>query len=207
MAITMQDVRAWLDPDEPNYAAAARSLGPAALPLLLELVRGGDLGLASKATSLASRIPSDKSVDVLAAAAATTEPILRVAAAGALHHLKHAHAERLLTALKTDPDPGVRKVMVKSAAQVKSPRAAALLKQMSAADPEPFVREMAAGELATVAAPASRSKSPKKSAARKTAVRKVTAKKGITKKVVPKKGGAKRAKAKGARKARRKRRR
>src|SRR4030095_11578960 len=37
MAITMQEVRAWLDPDEPNCAAAARSLGPAALPLLLEL--------------------------------------------------------------------------------------------------------------------------------------------------------------------------
>jgi HEAT repeat protein len=205
MAITMQDVRAWLDPDEPDYAGAARSLGPAALPLLLELVRGGDLGLASKATSLASRIPSDKSVDVLAAAAATAEPILRVAAAGALHHLKPAHAERLLAALETDPDPGVRKVMVKSAAQVKSPRAATLLKQMSAADPEPFVREKAVGELATVAAAAARSKSPKKSAARKTAVKKVTAKKGITKKGITKKGitkkgGAKSANAKGPRK-------
>ena len=200
MAITMQDVRVWLDPDEPNYAGAARSLGPAALPLLLELVRGGDLGLASKATSLASRIQSDKSVEVLAAAAATTEPILRVAAAGALHYLKPAHAERLLTALKTDPDPGVRKVMVKSAAQVKSPRAAALLKQMSAADPEPFVREKAMGVLAAVAASDARSKSSKKGAARTTAVKKVTAKKGITKKVVARRGSAKSAKAKGARK-------
>ena len=162
------------------------------------------MGLASKATSLASRIQSEKSVDVLAAAASSAEPILRVAAAGALHYLKPTHAERLLTALKADPDAGVRKVMVRSAAQVKSPRAAALVKQMSAADPEHFVREKAAGALAAVAA-AARPKSPKKSAARKTVVKKVTAKKGMTKKVVAKrgsanKGSAKRAKAKAARK-------
>jgi hypothetical protein len=34
MAITMKDVRAWLDPEEPNYAGA-KSLGPAALLFLL----------------------------------------------------------------------------------------------------------------------------------------------------------------------------
>jgi HEAT repeat protein len=196
MAITMQEVRAWLDPDEPNYAAAARSLGPAALPLLLELVRGGDLGLASKATSLASQIQSDKSVEVLEAAAATTEPILRVAAAGALQHLKQAHAERVLSALKADPDPCVRKVMVKSAAQVRSPRAAAVLKQMSASDPEPFVRENAAAVLATVAAHASRSKRAKRTAARKPAAKKGAAKKAAAKKAPARKTSARPAKAK-----------
>jgi HEAT repeat protein len=140
MAITMKDVRAWLDPEEPNYAGAARSLGPAALPFLLELVRGGDLGLASKATYLASLIKSDKSVEVLEAAAATNEPILRVQAAAGLQNLKPAHAERVLNTLKSDPDPGVRKVMVKAAARVKSPRVAAVLKQIARSDPEPFVR-------------------------------------------------------------------
>ena len=147
MAITMNDVRAWLDPEEPNYAGA-KSLGPAALPLLLELVRGGDLGLASKATYLASLIKSAKSVEVIEAAASTNEPILRVAAASGLQNLEPAHAERVLDMLKSDPDPGVRRVMVKSAARVSSPRVAAVLKQMAKSDPEPYVRETSARLLA-----------------------------------------------------------
>jgi HEAT repeat protein len=168
MAVTMKDVRAFLDPEEPNYAAA-KSLGPAALPFLLELVRGGDLGLASKATYLASLIKSDKSVEVIEAAAATHEPILRVAAASGLQNLKPAHAERVLNTLKNDPDAGVRKVMVKSAARVSSPRIAAVLEQLAESDPEPFVRR------AIVSAPAS----PKKIArARK-----------VGKKAAPRKAG------------------
>ena len=149
MAITMRDVRAYLDPEEPNYAAAAKSLGSEAIPFLLELVRGGDLGLASKATYLASLIDSDKSVDVLEAAAATNEPILRVAAASGIQHLKPAHAERVLETLKSDPDPGVRKVMVKSAARVSSPRVSAVLKQIAQSDPEPFVRRAIVSPLTT----------------------------------------------------------
>jgi HEAT repeat protein len=147
MAMTMNDVRAALDPDEPN-CGRAKGLGPAALPFLLELVRGGDLGLASKATYLASLIPSDTSVRVIEAAAATNEPILRVAAASGLQNLKPTHAERVLKTLRHDADPGVRKVMVKSAAKVRSPRIAAALKQIAKSDPEPFVRDTTARLLA-----------------------------------------------------------
>jgi HEAT repeat protein len=146
MAITMREVRAWLDPDEPNYARA-KSLGPAALPFLMELVRGGDLGLASKATYLASLIASDKSVEVIEAAIKTEEPLLRVAAASGLQHLKPAHAERVVNRLKSDPDPGVRKVMATSAARVSSPRITAVLKQLAQSDPEPFVRDTTAALL------------------------------------------------------------
>src|SRR5262245_31216914 len=130
MAITMKDVRAWLDPEEPDYAGA-KSLGSAAIPFLLELVRGGDLGLASKATYLASLIKADRSVEVIEAAVKTNEPLLRVAAASGLQNLKPALAERVLNTLKRDPDPGVRKVMVKSAARVSSPRIATVLKQIA----------------------------------------------------------------------------
>lgn len=147
MAITMKDIRACLDPDEPDYAAG-KKLGAGALPFLLELVRGGDLGLASKATYLASRIASDRSVEVVEAAAKTNEPILRVAAAAGLQHLKPIHAERVLNTLKSDPDPGVRKVMVKAAARVRSPRVAAVLKVIAQSDPEPFVREITTDLLA-----------------------------------------------------------
>ena len=169
MAITITDVRGSLDPEEPNYAGAARSLGPAALPFLLDLVRGGDLGLASKATYLASLIKSDRSVEVIEAAAATNEPILRVQAAAGLQNLKPAHAERVLNTLKSDPDAGVRKVMVKSAARVKSPRVAAVLKQLAQSDPEPFVREAIASLRAApkATAPARARKVAKKAAPRK----------------------------------------
>lgn len=163
MAMTMQDVRAFLDPEEPNYAAASK-LGPAALPFLLELVRGGDLGLASKATYLASLIKSDKSVEVIDAAVDTDEPVLRVAAASALQNLKPAQAERMLEKLKSDPDPGVRKVMVKSAARVSSPRINAVLKEVAQSDPEPFVRQAVARPL-TAPKAAGRARKPAKKAA------------------------------------------
>ena len=168
MAITMKDVRVWLDPEEPDYAGA-KSLGPAALPFLLELVRGGDLGLASKATYLASLIRSDKSVEVIEAAAATNEPILRVAAAAGLQNLTPVHAARVLNTLKSDPDPGVRKVMVKSASRVSSPGIAAVLKQIARSDPEPFVRKTTADLLSapTKAPPAPARRIAKKAAGRK----------------------------------------
>lgn len=51
MSITMNDVRALLDPDEVDYSEAQK-LGPEAIPFLMELVQGGDLGLASKAAYL-----------------------------------------------------------------------------------------------------------------------------------------------------------
>jgi hypothetical protein len=56
MTITMRDARAQLDPEEPDYHQAAE-LGPAALPLLEQLVRGADPMLAAKAAYLASLIP------------------------------------------------------------------------------------------------------------------------------------------------------
>jgi HEAT repeat protein len=143
MPITMQDVRAWLDAEEVDYASAQK-LGPAAIPFLMELVQGGDLGLASKATYLASLIKGKKSVAVLEAAAARNEPALRVAAASGIRNLPEAQAEKVLDQLKDDPDAGIRKVVLKSAVRLKSPRVAAKLQQMAKSDPEPFIRELAA---------------------------------------------------------------
>lgn len=48
MTVTMNDVRAQLDPDEPNYDAAVQP-GAEALPVLEQLVRGDDPMLAAKA--------------------------------------------------------------------------------------------------------------------------------------------------------------
>lgn len=143
MPITMKDVRAWLDADEVDYANA-KELGPEAIPFLMELVQSGDVGLASKATYLASLIKTEQSAVVLEAAAARNEPVLRVAAASAIRNLPEIQAEKLFDLFTNDPDAGIRKVLLKSAEQFKSLEVEAKLQQMAEVDPEPFVRELAA---------------------------------------------------------------
>lgn len=148
MSITMQAVRAWLDADEVDYANA-KKLGSAAIPFLMELVQG-DLGLASKATYLASLIKSKQSADVLEAAAARDEPVVRVAAASCIRNLSQTRAEHMLDRMIDDPDVGIRKVALTSAVNLTSPKVAAKLQQMAETDPEPFVRELAASTVKTM---------------------------------------------------------
>jgi len=143
MPITMNDVRAWLDAEEVNYTDAKR-LGVAMIPHLMELVQGGDLGLASKAAYLASLIKSKKAAVVVEVAAASQEPILRVAAASGIKNLPVNQAEKILDLLSQDPDAGIRKVVIKSAVHLKSPVALAKIKKMAKSDPEVFIRDLAA---------------------------------------------------------------
>jgi HEAT repeat protein len=109
MAVTMKDVRAALDPEEPDYPKAAK-MGAGALPHLEVLVSSGDMMLASKAAYLASLIKGAKSADIVRAAAQSDEPAVRVAAAAAASNLAASGASDVLVELVGDPDPGVRKV-------------------------------------------------------------------------------------------------
>lgn len=140
--ITMKDVLTWLDAEEVDYTNA-KKLGPEAIPLLLELVQDQNLGLASKATYLASLIKTEQSTAVLEAAMARNEPVLRVAAASGIRNLPEVEAEKVLDLLKDDPDAGVRKVMVKSAERFKSPEVEEKLQQIAERDPERFVSDLA----------------------------------------------------------------
>ena len=65
MAVTMEQVRAYLDAEEVNYSEAAR-LGSGALPHLQRLAQSPDVMLASKATYLASLIHGDLTPQILA---------------------------------------------------------------------------------------------------------------------------------------------
>jgi hypothetical protein len=109
MAVTMQQVREVLDPEEPNYQRGV-ALGPEALPHLDALVTAGDPMLASKATYLASLIQDARSTDVVEKAARHPEAIVRVAAAAGAPNLAGGGESDALRALHNDPDPGVRKV-------------------------------------------------------------------------------------------------
>jgi hypothetical protein len=113
MPVTMKQVRAALDPEEPDYAKAAK-LGPQALPHLEKLIAGKDPGLASKAASLTGMIGDEKAARVLEKAAKHKDVRVRVAAAHSAQHLPAAEASRILSALLGDKDVGVQKVALKS---------------------------------------------------------------------------------------------
>ncbi|MFM7449088.1 MAG: HEAT repeat domain-containing protein [Leptolyngbyaceae cyanobacterium] len=113
MAITMEQVIAALNLDEPDYAQAAK-MGSAALPHLASLIQGTDPGLASKAASLVGMIQEAESVNVLEQAANHADPRVRIAAAAASRNLSDVDASRILLSLVSDADVGVQKVALQS---------------------------------------------------------------------------------------------
>lgn len=116
MAVTMQQVRSVLDPEETDYERG-RSLGPEALPHLEALVKSAHPMLASKAAYLAGLLAEPGSASVVAQAAASDEPTVRVAAAAAARHLAESSVEAVLIPLLSDSDPGVRRVALGSVPQ------------------------------------------------------------------------------------------
>ena len=114
MVVTMKQVRNELEPDEPDYLKAAASLGIEALPHLEEIVKSGDVLLASKAAYLASLIPDEKSIAVLKTASESNFPEVRAAAAFGSRNIAQERAKDVLEKLKSDQDPGVRKQALRS---------------------------------------------------------------------------------------------
>lgn len=113
MAVDMGQVRAALDPEEPDYPAAAR-LGADAMPHLETLIGGSDASLAAKAAYLAGLIGGQTSVAAVAKAARSSLATVRIAAAAAAKHLTDADGETVLLQLVDDADPGVQKVALRS---------------------------------------------------------------------------------------------
>ena len=144
--ITMLEVRAYLDPEEVDYVAAAQ-LGPEALPLLEELIHGADPMLASKAAYLTSMIPGDRQVEILGAAATSSDATVRVAAASGLGNLEEAAAGDLADNLLVDEDLGVRKLVLRSLTTFDSAAMTERVRRVAEADPEPVLRGLAAGSL------------------------------------------------------------
>ncbi|MDX6533477.1 MAG: hypothetical protein QOF68_1221 [Gaiellales bacterium] len=135
MAVSMEAVRAALDPEEPDYGNAAK-LGPEALPHLEALVDSGDTMLASKATYLASLIQGPGSADVVAKAAQSDDAAVRVAAAAAVTNLSASAANVVLVELVGDPDAGVRKVAQRSVPDKPNAKLNAALKAAPDAEDE-----------------------------------------------------------------------
>lgn len=146
MPVTMDQVRSCLDPDEPNYEAA-RHLGPDALPHLQTLVVGNNPLLASKAAYLAGQLSTSQSSVVVALAAQSPYPEVRVAAAAAARHLPAPQAGTVLCTVLADSDVGVRKVALQSAAVVQTHGLKRQIQEMSRNDSNALIRTLAAQTL------------------------------------------------------------
>ena len=117
MPVTKQEVIQRLGAHEPNYKKLAQ-MGPDAVPHLAALIHGDDLGLAAKAVYLASVIQTSDAIDLMAAAAASSHDIVRLAASSGLLNLSGEPAARLAERLLDDPDAGVRKVARRAASRL-----------------------------------------------------------------------------------------
>lgn len=153
MAVTMQQVLAELDKDEPDYTVLA-ALGPDALPHLQQIVDADDPLRAAKAAYAASLVTGPGSLDVLRTAAAHRDPQVRVAAAHALGNLAglapetlgaaEAAPSDLLGQLLEDGDPGVRKVALRSAGTLGDAGLRDKVAAIASDDPHEFLRSAAA---------------------------------------------------------------
>jgi len=142
MAITLEQVRALLAADEPNYLALAR-LGPQLLPHLRSLIASRDEHYASKAAALASRIDDERAVQVLRDAAKSPSPLVRLAVAGGIRKSRRPSAAGVLMALLNDSDAGVRRLAMKASAMRPNSALLAKIGDLKARDPAPNVRSLA----------------------------------------------------------------
>ncbi|NKX53134.1 hypothetical protein [Arthrobacter mobilis] len=142
MTVTMEDVRRALDPDEVDYAEASR-LGPEAMPHLMALVQQNDPSISPKAAYLAGVIESGESEAVVAAAAASDDARVRIAAAEAAAMLAPAAASRVLDALVLDSDAGVQKLALRSVSAGLSPDLRDKVREVSERAPSEALREIA----------------------------------------------------------------
>jgi HEAT repeat protein len=142
MAVTIDDVRAALSPDEPDYDAAAR-LGPEAVPHLEALILGDDMSLATKATSLLGFIPDPRAASILRLAAGHHWATVRAAAGAVARRLDPEIAAQVLVSLLADSDPGIRKVALLSAPPGSGDQIDVAIARVAETDALPELRQLA----------------------------------------------------------------
>ena len=145
MSVTMQQVLAQLDRDEPDYAKAAK-LGRGVLPHLEQIVAADDPLRAAKAAYLATLIPDPEAIDVVKKAASHGDPQVRVAVAHGLRNAGDAAASPgdLIEILLGDNDSGVRKTALATVGQLKRSELRSKVEAIAKDDPEEFIRSAAA---------------------------------------------------------------
>jgi HEAT repeat protein len=143
MALTTEQLRALLDPEEPNYSTMATLLAPDDLEGLAALVKGPDPMLASKAAYAMTLIPDEATVTAVKAAVASPHEVVRIAFAAGLPNLGQHGVDAIALQLLEDTDPGVRKTATKTAGALEGPSLVAKLRSMAEKDPEAGIRALA----------------------------------------------------------------
>jgi len=150
MTVTMQQVLAELDREEPQYRDLA-ALGEEALPHLEMIVEADDPLRAAKAAYAASLIGGSGVAALLSKAATHPDPQVRIAAA---HGYKNAAAEaptEVLATLLEDDDAGVRKVALGTAGDLGRTELVDKVRAMASDDPHEFLRTAAADVARSIA--------------------------------------------------------
>ncbi len=142
MPITMQQVLAEIDKDEPDYEALAL-LGPEALPHLQLIVEANDPLKSSKAVYAASLIGGAGAAEVLRKAADHHDPQVRIAVAQGLQNLSAAAPTDLVMKSLNDPDAGVRKLALITAGKLNRTDLKERVKAIAQGDPEEHLRKAA----------------------------------------------------------------
>ncbi len=145
MATSRETVLAALAPDEIDYESAADHLGADALPVLLDVIRSGDPALAPKAAHLAGAIAgTDQQAQVIEVAAASRDPVVRIAASTLAARLPIDAPADVLERLLDDEDVGVRKQALRSAARFRTqPGIRRRLTTMTAREPVAELKALA----------------------------------------------------------------
>lgn len=137
-----QELIDFLKQDELDYPAGAAKFGPAALPLLQEILKSNDENLATKAAYLAGYIKDDGVSSVLADAADNKFATVRIAAAFGANKLKPLLASPILKKIMEDNDAGVLKMAIKSVKDLKiADQFKVRLKKISTSHQDEIIRQ------------------------------------------------------------------
>lgn len=143
MAVSRDEIVAVLRQDEPDYASAGAAFGAEAAPVLVDLVAGADLELASKAASMAAYLGPDAARPVLSTAADHASTVVRATAAASL--ASHpALAGELASALLEDADANVRNWTLRALESTKPPGFKEKVQTLIADESLPALRNLAA---------------------------------------------------------------
>lgn len=114
MKYTLQDVQGFLLSEEPVYEEINKMLDNNALPLLDHIVKGDDVMMATKATYMASLLPSREAYAIVYYAAQHKDELLKLAAASSLPNLPPLYRVKIAGILLQEKDPAIQKLVLKA---------------------------------------------------------------------------------------------
>ncbi|MEV0154292.1 hypothetical protein AB0H57_11200 [Micromonospora sp. NPDC050686] len=147
MPISLDELRRLLSSDEPDYRAIAAAAGPEAAEHLRVLARDDNVMLASKAVYAASLLADSTAQQVVDEAAASDEPLLRIASASALANLPEDARNRVAERLIDAGDVAVEKLVIRSLGPSLTPKLERSLGRLADTSNSATIRDLSRAKL------------------------------------------------------------